>query len=167
MGKFRSMAISSMAEDLGFTTELKNNGTYYNPELNALLITNGFVADLVKLNYFESAIIKMPYRMNKGVCKKILYRESTTNLRKDIGVMIRSMNSFTSDGYHRMNIIKWNEEGDSLIVASEYCPEATIHIDLIESSKLKYIRELEVGKTTLLCKLDCDEERRVVVLHAK
>lgn len=64
------MAIASMAEDLGFTTELKNNGTYYNPELNALLITNGFVADLVKLNYFESAIIKMPYRMNKGVCKK-------------------------------------------------------------------------------------------------
>lgn len=155
MSARRSVRIDLAALANGFKRINEDKQIYYNQKHNAILSTNGHVAEVISPQPYDSVVIGLPYILRDGVCKKVTYRKSTKNLKNDIRIMLENLDKFSSNGFHQMTVTERFDTG-LIKLSSSYCPE--IFVDV---SSLNDING-EIGEQ-LWCKIEVNENRAPIV----
>ncbi|WP_406588970.1 hypothetical protein [Bacillus atrophaeus] len=151
----RSVRIDLAASANGFKRISDDKPIYYNQKHNAILSTNGHIAEIISPHPYDSVVIGLPYILRDGVCKKVTYRKSSENLKNDIRIMLQNLDKFSSNGFHQMTVTECFDTG-LIKLSSSYCPEAYADI-----SKFNGIN-VESGEQ-LWCKLEVNENRAAIV----
>ncbi|MCY8988085.1 hypothetical protein [Bacillus atrophaeus] len=84
---------------------------YSSSKHNAILSTNGYTAEIIRPQPYDSVVVGMPYILHDGVCKKVTYRKSPQYLKNDIRIMLENLDKFSSNGFHLMTITECFDTG--------------------------------------------------------
>ncbi|MCY9427759.1 hypothetical protein MOF41_21490, partial [Bacillus spizizenii] len=151
----RSVRIDLAASANGFKRIREDKPVYYNQNRNAILSTNGYIAEIISPQPYDSVVVGLPYILRDGVCKKVTYRKSSENLKNDIRIMLENLGKFSSNGFHQMTVTECFDTG-LIKLSSSYCPEVFVDV-----SNFNEIHE-EIGDQ-LWCKLETNENRVPIV----
>ncbi|WP_277539481.1 hypothetical protein [Bacillus sp. 159] len=155
MSARRSVRIDLAALANGFKRINEDKPVYYSLKHNAILSTNGYTAEIISPQPYDSVVIGLPYIMRDGVCKKVTYRKSSENLKNDIRIMLENLEKFSSNGFHQMMVTECFDTG-LIKLSSSYCPEAYADISKFNG------RYVENGEQ-LWCKLETNKNRAPIV----
>ncbi|MER1277046.1 hypothetical protein [Bacillus sp. C15(2022)] len=150
----KSVRIDLAATANGFKRIRDDKPVYYNQKHNAILSTNGYIAEIISPQPYDSVVIGLPYILRDGVCKKVTYRKSSENLKNDIRIMLENLDKFSS-GFHQMTVTERFDTG-LIKLSSSYCPEVFVDV-----SSLNDING-EIGEQ-LWCKIEVNENRAPIV----
>lgn len=151
----RSVRIDLAASANGFKRIREDKPVYYNQKHNAILSTNGHIAEVISPQPYDSVVIGLPYILRDGVCKKVTYRKSTENLKNDIRIMLENLDKFSSNGFHQMTVTERFDTG-LIKLSSSYCPE--VYVDVSNFTGING----EIGEQ-LWCKIEVNENRAPIV----
>ncbi|WP_413327132.1 hypothetical protein ACL6ER_09665 [Bacillus inaquosorum] len=140
----RSVRIDLATSANGFKRIREDKPVYYNQKHNAILSTNGYIAEIISHQPYYSVVVGLPYILRDGVCKNVTYRKSSENLKNDIRIMRENLDKFSSNGFHQMTV---TECFDTALIklSSSYCPEVYVDVSSFNESMGKLVNNCGVS----------------------